>query len=137
MHANIFGVQAILYALLSIGKIMKLPDWTKPALAGAGTGAVVLAFLGFTLGGWLTGGSAQEMADKQTQTAVAAALTPYCVLKSRTDPDRVSVQEELDTSASYQHQAIIEKAGWATPLGEDTPNHELARSCLKAMTEKS
>lgn len=116
---------------------MNLPDWTKPALAGAGSGAVILAVLGFTLGGWVTGGSAREMADKQTQTAIAAALTPYCVLKSQTDPDRVSVHEELDAAASYKHQTIIETAGWATPLGEDTPSHELARSCLTALMDKS
>ncbi len=116
---------------------MQLPDWTKPALLGAGTGAVALAILGFTWGGWVTGGSAQELADKQAQTAVASALTPYCVLKSQTDPNRVAVQGELDKSASYQHQTIIEKAGWATPLGENAPNHELARSCLTALEDKS
>ena len=116
---------------------MKLPDWTKPALVGAGAGAIVLAILGFSWGGWVTGGSAQDMADKQAQTSVAAALTPYCLLKSRSDPDRASIQEELDAAASYQRLTIIEKAGWATPLGEDAPNHELARSCLTALTDKS
>ncbi len=116
---------------------MQLPEWTKPALVGAASGAVVLAILGFTWGGWVTGGTAQDMADKQTQTAVASALTPYCVLKSQNDPNRVAVQEELDKAASYQHQAIIEKAGWATPLGGEKTNHVLAQLCLTALENKS
>ena len=116
---------------------MQLPDWTKPALAGAAAGAVVLAVLGFSLGGWVTSGSAQEMADKQVQTAVASALLPYCIVKSKTDPNRVAIQGELDEASSYKHQTIIEKAGWATPMGADEPNHELARACLTALLEKS
>ena len=116
---------------------MHMPDWTKPALVGAAAGAVVLAILGFTWGGWVTGGTAQDMADKQIQSAVASALTPYCVLKSQTDPNRVAVQGELDAASNYQHQTIIEKAGWATPLGEDAPSHQLARSCLTALADES
>jgi len=132
-----FQAPAILLAHLSIGKIMHMPDWTKPTLVGAAAGAVVLAFLGFTWGGWVTDGTAQDMAEKQTQSAVASALTPYCVLKSQTDPNRADVQVELDAASGYQHQTIIEKAGWATPLGEDAPNHQLARSCLTALNDKS
>lgn len=112
---------------------MKLPEWTKPALIGAVVGAVVLAILGFGWGGWMTGGDAESMARMQTSAAVAEALTPYCVLKSQTDPNRVAVNAELEAASSYQKASIIRESGWATPLGEDAPNTQLAQLCLAAL----
>ena len=58
---------------------MQLPTWLKPALLGAGVGAIALAIVGFSWGGWVTGGSEKDMALMQSNVAVAAALTPYCV----------------------------------------------------------
>ena len=112
---------------------MQLPEWIKPALVGAAIGAVVLAVFGFSWGGWMTGGNARDLAESQSSAAVATALTPYCVLKSRTDPNRVSVQAELDAASSYQKASIIRDAGWATPLGEESPNTQLAQLCLSAL----
>lgn len=113
---------------------MQLPNWIKPALMGAGAGAVILAIVGFSWGGWVTGGSAQELAETQSSEAVAAALTPYCVLKAQSDPNRVAVMKELEDARSYQRQSIVLDAGWATPLGvEASPNAALAKSCLTAL----
>lgn len=116
---------------------MQLPDWTKPALVGAGTGAVVLAIVGFSWGGWLTGASAQDLAATQSSEAVAAALTPYCILKAQSDPNRVAIMQELKAASSYQKQSVIREAGWATPLGQETPNTLLSRSCLTALEATS
>jgi len=112
---------------------MQLPEWTKPALYGAATGAVALAVIGFTWGGWVTGGSAQDLASKQSATDLATALTPYCVQRSRTDSNSVAVLAELSTASSYARRGIIEKAGWATPLGAETPNKDLAQACALAL----
>ncbi len=40
-------------------------NWEKitPGLWGAVGGAIVLAIVGFAWGGWVTGGTAQEMAE--------------------------------------------------------------------------
>ena len=54
---------------------MELPKWTEPALCGAGVGAIALAIIGFNWGGWVTGGTAAEMAEKSSRSAVAEALT--------------------------------------------------------------
>jgi hypothetical protein len=116
---------------------MQLPEWIKPGLIGAGAGAVALAVFGFSWGGWVTGGSAESLASTRSAEAVAVALTPYCVLKSQSDPNKMGVQDELDKAGSYQRLAIIEKAGWATPIGAESPNHVLARACLSALEEKS
>jgi hypothetical protein len=42
--------------------IMHPPEWLKPGLYGAACGAVALAVIGFSWGGWVTGGTARTMA---------------------------------------------------------------------------
>ena len=49
----------------------------KPACWGAAGGAIALAIIGFTWGGWVTGGHAKTLAD----AAVTAALVPICADK--------------------------------------------------------
>ena len=48
----------------------------KPVLMGAVGGAVALAIVGFSWGGWVTGGTAETMANKQAKSAMVAALAP-------------------------------------------------------------
>ncbi|MCR6672810.1 hypothetical protein [Devosia ginsengisoli] len=113
---------------------MQIPEWTKPALYGAATGAVALAIIGFTWGGWVTGGSAQDLASKRSAIDLAAALTPYCVERSRTDANSVAVLAEFTSASAYSRRGIIEKSGWATPLGAEAPNKDLAQACALALT---
>lgn len=114
---------------------MKIPEWTKPGIMGAGVGAVVLAIVGFSWGGWMTGGSAAAMSSKESVAATVAALTPYCVQKSLTDPQAADVLAEIGKASSFQRRGIIEKAGWATPLGADKPVRALAEACGVALTK--
>jgi hypothetical protein len=46
---------------------MKMPEQTRPALLGAVPGAVISAIAGFTIGGWVTGGSAAAMAKDSSE----------------------------------------------------------------------
>ena len=114
---------------------MQIPEWTKPALVGAGAGAIVLAIVGFNWGGWMTSTSAADMSSKESKAAVASVLTPYCVLNAQTDPLSMTVLAELKAANSYQRRGIVEKAGWATPLGADKPNSALADACQVALSE--
>ena len=41
---------------------MQTPEWLKPGLYGAACGAAALAVIGFSWGGWVTGGTARTMA---------------------------------------------------------------------------
>ena len=112
---------------------MNIPEWTKPALVGAGAGAIALAIVGFSWGGWMTTATATKMADKGSTAAVATALTPYCLQNAKSDPMASSVMAELKTANSYKRRGIVEKAGWATPLGEEKPDRDLAETCLDAL----
>lgn len=106
-----------------------------PALYGAAAGAVALAIVGFSWGGWVTGGTAAEMSDKASVAAVAVALTPYCVENAKMDPQSAAVLAELQSAASYQRRGVIEDAGWATPLGADKPDRALATACQAELTK--
>lgn len=111
---------------------MNIPTWTKPALYGAASGAVALAIVGFSWGGWVTTGSAQAMANKQSVADIASALTPYCVERSKSDS---AAMAEFTAASSTGRRAIVEKAGWATPLGTEKPSRELAQACMLALNE--
>ncbi|MDP3315678.1 MAG: hypothetical protein Q8M47_06385 [Devosia sp.] len=113
---------------------MQFPSWLKPGLTGAAVGAIGLAIVGFSWGGWVTGGSAKEMASKASTSAVAMALTPYCVERAGT-LDAATALTEIKGASAYSRKGMVEKAGWATPLGADKPNAELAQACQLKLAE--
>lgn len=113
---------------------MQLPEWTKPALFGAGAGAAALAIVGFSWGGWMTGNAAAEMSNKRSMAATARALTPYCLQKSQDDPRLADVLAELEKANSFKRRGIVEESGWATPLDAEKPDRALAEACLIALT---
>lgn len=116
-------------------KFMQLPEWTKPALMGARAGAIALAVVGFSWGGWMTGGSAAEMSSKQSMAAIASVLTPYCVQNSKRDPKAAGILAELKAASTYQRRGIVADAGWATPLGSEKPDRALAELCQIELTK--
>lgn len=113
---------------------MNIPAWIKPGVYGAIAGAVALAVVGFTWGGWVTAGSAQSQGDKRVAAAVVDALTPYCVDRSVIDPRASDVLAEFNAATASSRRGVIEKSGWATPPGAERPNRELAQSCQLALT---
>ena len=62
---------------------MQVPANTRPILWGAVGGAVLCAIVGFTWGGWVTGGSARQQAAGSARDAVVAALAPICAERFR------------------------------------------------------
>ncbi|KIN74121.1 hypothetical protein [Sulfitobacter guttiformis] len=117
--------------------IMQIPEGTKPALMGAVAGAIAISIIGFNWGGWVTSGSASDMSEEVSVAAVAMALTPYCIQNSQDDPRLIAIMAELDEARSYKRRSVIEDAGWATPLGAENPDRELAEACLSALTEET
>lgn len=122
-------------ALKRLDHILDIPTWTKPAFNGVVVGAIAMAIVGFTWGGWVTGGTARKNSETETSSGIATALTPYCVEKSKSDPLGAAVLVELKAAGPYSRSGIVEKAGWATPLGADKPNTALAKSCELEITK--
>ncbi|KZM51127.1 hypothetical protein [Labrenzia sp. OB1] len=112
---------------------MNTPEWLKPAIVGAGAGAVALAILGFSWGGWVTGASASKMANSMSEDSVVAALVPVCVDISRSDAERVSKLAAIREASTYKRRDVLMETGWATVPGSDAPSRDLAKACLTAL----
>jgi hypothetical protein len=114
---------------------LKLTPKIEAALWGAVGGAVVLAFVGFAIGGWVTGGKAAEMARQQSDKAVVAALAPICVDKFRHAKEVEANMGKLNAiSYSWEKGTYISKGGWATLPGSDEPNSGVAQACAEMLS---
>jgi hypothetical protein len=112
---------------------MNIPQGLKPGLKGAVVGAAALAIVGFTWGGWVTGGTATEMAAEQAKLEVVAALVPICIQQSNQDPQVVETLAQLRDASSYKRSDMLMKAGWATMPGSSEPNRNVATACMKVL----
>lgn len=112
---------------------MNTPEWLKPGLYGAAIGAVFIGVVGFSWGGWMTGGSANEMATSMARDEVVAALVPVCLDKARTDPDRIAQLATIREATSFRRRDAVMATGWATMPGEDAPNRSLAQACVEGL----
>ena len=81
---------------------MKIPAELNPICWAAAGGAIALAIVGFTWGGWVTGGTAEAQAKQRADRAVVAALTPICVDKF---PAAGQCREQLGRTAEDQQLA--------------------------------
>ena len=114
---------------------MKNAQWVKPAVGGAIVGAIATMAVGFTFGGWITGGTSERLITSNMSDGIALALRPYCLEKSKNDPEAMSILAEYKAAPAYTRRTLIEKSGWATPLGAEQPNAALAAACSNALAE--
>jgi alpha/beta superfamily hydrolase len=115
---------------------MKIPEWFKPALLGAAAGAAALAIVGFSWGGWVTGGSAEKFAADQARNEVVAALVPICLEQSKQDPQAADTLAQLKDAYFNERRDMVMKAGWATMPGSDDPNRNVATACMEKLAEQ-
>ena len=108
---------------------------TKTLAFWIAVGAVILALiLGFTRGGWVTGGTATQRADSSAQTAVLARLAPICVAQFGQDAQKEQKLVEMKALTSARQRATyISDQGWATIPGEATPDDKVATECVKQL----
>ena len=74
----------------------------KPALFGAVGGGIVLAIIGFAWGGWVTGSTAQKLAEEMAEDAVVGRLAPICVEQYKQDSEKDEKLKELKETNSWQ-----------------------------------
>ena len=107
----------------------------KPGLWGALGGAIVLAIIGFAWGGWVTGGTAQEMAEEMAENAVVARLAPICVEQFRQDPEKDQKLIGLKKEDAWKRNNFVEKHGWSTMPGEKKPDGKVAERCAELIVQ--
>jgi len=112
---------------------METPEWLKPGLFGAGAGAVAIAIIGFSWGGWMTESMAKQMASNQARQEVVAALVPICLEQSKQDPQVAQTMAQLKDINSYERTDMVMNAGWATMPGSSDPNRNVASACMEKL----
>ncbi len=111
---------------------------TKQTLVWFCLGSVVVALIiGFGFGGWVTGGTARDMAVESAEDAVADRLAPICLYQFNQDPEKDQKLEELKELSSRLRNEYVAEQGWATIPGEKEPDSEVARVCARQLMEIS
>jgi hypothetical protein len=119
---------------LSMGQRWREAQPTKSMTFWACIASVVLTMIvGFAWGGWVTGGTAQKMADTRADDAVTKRLAPICVVQFQRDPGKVQKLVALQGTDSWQRDGYVEKQGWATMPGEEKSDSKVAEACAQLL----
>jgi len=94
---------------------------------------VVTMIVGFAWGGWVTGGTAQKMAETMADDAVIKRLAPICVVQFNLDPGKDQKLVALKGTDSWQRDGYVEKQGWATMPGEKKADRSVAEACANLL----
>ncbi|MCT7376008.1 hypothetical protein [Chelativorans salis] len=77
--------------------------------------AVVLTMIvGFTAGGWVTGGTAESMAAGAREEARESLVASICVNRFVAAPEAQQNLQALKDASSWQRDDLIDEGGWAT-----------------------
>ena len=118
----------------SLGERWSAARPTKTVVFWSWIGFIILTMIvGFGWGGWVTGGSAQKMADTVAKDAVAQRLIPICVTQFNQDPGKDQKFAALKDTNSWQRNDYVQKQGWATMPGEAKPDSLVAEGCAKQL----
>jgi hypothetical protein len=85
-------------------------------LQGAVAGAIATVVIGFSWGGWVTGGAAKEMAQKGVSSALVSALSPICVDRFKAqrrrgrEPDRIQEGQLLAARLVHREGGLDDDA---------------------------
>ena len=91
---------------------MQFPVWVKPGVYGVFLGAAGAMIVGFSFGGWVTGGTARQLASVEAR-----------------DPQLAERLAALKAASSYRRAEMVADNGWATPPGSTGPDRRLATAC--------
>lgn len=113
--------------------IPALPKETNPFLLGALAGAALIAWIGFDLAGWKTGGNSERLAKRQADTAVIATHARICSAQFNGAKNLPARLEELQKTERWSRGAVVAKGGFATMLGEKDPTHGVSEACAEML----
>ena len=119
-------------------KLPAMHKGTNPFLLGALAGALLLAWVGFELLGWKTGGDSERHAKRQANVAVVAALARICSVQFNSGTNLPARLAELQKTEQWSRGAVVSKAGFASMVGEKEPTSGVAEACaVLLIPEKS
>jgi alpha/beta superfamily hydrolase len=108
---------------------MQMPKNISTILWSAAGGAAVAMIVGFSWGGWVTGGSARAAQTSAAHDAVVVALAPICAERFRAQSDAATKIAELTKGSSWDRGNVVAKSGYATMPGGKDADSDVARAC--------
>jgi hypothetical protein len=120
------------------GKSMsrRFEEWhpSKAVLFWSCAGCVVATMvIGFTWGGWVTGGTAADMVEDASEQAQAQVAATLCVERFMNTADASTQLGSLKDTSSWQRDDFIEEGGWAMVAGEEYD--DAAELCADRLVE--
>ncbi|MBC7157822.1 MAG: hypothetical protein H5U20_09965 [Rhodobacteraceae bacterium] len=107
---------------------------TKTTLFWTAAGAAVLTMvIGFSYGGWKTGGSADKMASEAATAARNELAALVCVENFAAAPDAIALRDEMLAETSFRQRGFVEGQSWALMPGETSANRQVADLCARAI----
>jgi hypothetical protein len=108
---------------------------SKTMLVWSCLGSVVVALVvGFTWGGWVTGGTARDMAETAGDESRWELASVICVEKFLAAPDAQAQLVALKAiDSSYRQRQFIEEGGWAVMPSKDEATRQAADLCAKVL----
>lgn len=94
---------------------------------------VATMIIGFTVGGWVTGGTADEMASEARSNGRAELVAQICVDRFLGATDAASELAALKEQSTWQRDDFIQKGGWVKLAGLEKPVEGAADLCAEEL----
>lgn len=109
---------------------------SKTALFWSCVACIVLTMIvGFTWGGWVTGGTAAEMAAQAREQGRAKLAAAVCVDRFMGASDARAQLASLKETSTWQQDDFVEDGGWVTLPGMDEPVADAAGLCAEQLAD--
>lgn len=96
---------------------------------------VATMVVGFTWGGWVTAGTAQDRANDAAEQAVAQLAADICVNRYLASPDARTNLTAFNEESVYRRDGLIEDGGWVTFADREDPVDGAAALCADRLAE--
>ena len=80
----------------------------------------------------MSAAAANHLAVEAADAALAATWTPHCLAQANAESSKRTIAE-LKVTFRRNRPAVIQNAGWATPIGETDPSWPVSRACALAL----
>jgi hypothetical protein len=108
---------------------------SKTILVWACVAAVIATIVvGFSWGGWVTGGTSRTMATAAGDMARGELASAICVERFNAAPDAAAKLAEFKAiPESFKKRQFVEAGGWATMPGQTSPDGRGVQGCTTAL----
>jgi hypothetical protein len=100
-------------------------------------GIIATLIVGFGLSGWVTGGTAQKMAEEAAAASRHQLAAAVCAEEFMRAADARTRLAKLKGLEWYERDDLVASGGWATMPGEKEANTVVAELCANRLAEQA